>query len=149
MVYHAQQLDSTFGALADPTRREILARLTTGEQSISELASRFEMSLPAVSKHVYVLEKAGLASVERHGRARHVRLQPRPMRGALEWIDRYRRFWESELELLALYVEDHPHRTSSWPHEPLSPKQPPASRSAGRSARRASASSMRGRKRRT
>ena len=108
MVYHSAALDATFSALSDPTRREILARLSAGERTISELADRFEMSLPAVSKHVYVLQRAGLAAVERHGRVRRARLTPDPMRFALAWIVRYRKFWESELDLLARYLESLP-----------------------------------------
>src|SRR5882672_354577 len=98
MVY--SPLDTTFAALSDPTRREILSRLTTGDLTISELAGRFDMSLPAVSKHIRVLQRAGLASVERQGRVRRARLTPDPMRGALDWIARYRQFWESELDQL-------------------------------------------------
>ncbi|HVT37450.1 MAG TPA: metalloregulator ArsR/SmtB family transcription factor, partial [Gemmatimonadaceae bacterium] len=89
MVYHSLNLDATFFALSNPTRREILSRLTTGERSISELAARFDMSLPAVSKHVRVLQSAELAQVTRHGRVRRARLNPAPMRGAHEWIEHY------------------------------------------------------------
>src|SRR5665213_3240663 len=105
MVYRSAQLDSTFFALADPTRREILSRLAAGDRSIGELASRFDMSLPAVSKHVRVLQRAGLASVEKQGRVRRAALNAAPMRHALEWIDHYRWFWESELDLRAKYLE--------------------------------------------
>src|SRR5438128_8950923 len=114
MVYRSPALDATFAALSDPTRREILARLTRGTPTISELASRFDMTLPAVSKHVRVLQRAGLARVERHGRVRRATLDAAPMRAALEWIARYRRFWESELDLLAAYLED----PSPSPSEP-------------------------------
>src|SRR3954464_13221891 len=86
-------LDSTFAALADPTRRDILARLATGDRTIKELASRFDMSLPAVSKHIYVLERAGLARITRDGRARRASLNTAPMRAAQQWIARYQRFW--------------------------------------------------------
>ena len=92
MVYHSQTLDSTFFALADPTRRAILTRLAAGDRTISELASRFDMSLPAVSKHVRMLRRAGLATVEREGRARRAGLNAAPMRSALTWIERYRQF---------------------------------------------------------
>jgi DNA-binding transcriptional ArsR family regulator len=146
MVYHPEQLDATFFALADPTRREILARLATGERTISELAARFDMTLPGVSKHIRVLQSAGLATTERHGRVRRARLNPEPMRSAAEWIEHYRRFWESELELLALYLENPSSESSpSWPSQ--QPPQAPSSKSAGRSARRAGASSTRGRTR--
>src|ERR1019366_2471252 len=105
MVYRSGALDSTFFALADPTRRNIRARLARGDRTISELASRFDMSLPAVSKHVHVLQRAGLATIEREGRVRRASLSVAPMRAALGWIERYRRFWEGELDLLARYLE--------------------------------------------
>lgn len=107
MVYQSS-LDLTFAALSDPTRREILARLAGGERSISELASRFDMTLPAVSKHVRVLERAGLATVRRDGRTRRTRLVAAPMREAGEWIDFYKRFWEHQLDQLAAYLEETP-----------------------------------------
>src|SRR5437867_708969 len=105
MVYYSTALDATFASLADPTRRSILTRLAEGERSISDLASRFDMSLPAVSKHVRVLQRAGLAAVRRDGRVRRATLVAAPMRDAAEWIARYRRFWEHQLGLLAAYVE--------------------------------------------
>src|SRR5439155_23074384 len=117
---------------ADPTRREILARLTTGDRAISELAARFDMSLPAVSKHVRVLESAGLADVHRDGRVRRVRLKPAPMRGALEWIECYRKFWESELELLAAYLEDTPHPVQPSSQEPAWPPRRPSKKAKSR-----------------
>src|SRR3954466_9416258 len=97
MVYH-QALDATFAALADPTRREILSRLAGGERSISELAGRFDMSLPAVSKHIRVLERAGLARIRQQGRTRHTALVAAPMRDARAWIDQYRQFWEQQFD---------------------------------------------------
>jgi DNA-binding transcriptional ArsR family regulator len=147
MVYQSEDLDATFSALADPTRREILSRLATGERSIKELASRFDMTLPAVSKHIRVLERAGLARIEQHGRVRLATLRATPMRRALEWLQHYRRFWQTELDLLAAYLEDTPtpQPEPSWPKQP--PQRRPPSRSAGSSARRGSASSTRGRKR--
>jgi DNA-binding transcriptional ArsR family regulator len=150
MVYHSQSLDTTFFALADPTRREILSRLATGGRTISELASRFDMSLPAVSKHVRVLQSAGLATVERQGRVRRAHLRSEPMRSALQWIEHYKQFWESELDLLARYLEDPTPSEESWPPPPQSkPARPrkPSSKSAAPSARRANASSTHGRKR--
>jgi DNA-binding transcriptional ArsR family regulator len=146
MVYRSQSLDDTFFALADPTRRDILSRLAAGDRSISELASRFEMSLPAVSKHVRVLQRAGLATVEKEGRVRRATLSAAPMRSALEWIEKYRRFWETELDLLAAYLEN-----NMTPEEPCQdkPPRPPRSSSAARSARRGSASSTRGRKKKS
>ena len=91
MVYHSR-LDRIFAGLADPTRRSILKRLASGEKTISELASRFDMTLPAVSKHVRVLERAGLARVRREGRSRRTVLVAAPLREARDWIERYRRF---------------------------------------------------------
>src|SRR4051812_43504405 len=104
MVYH-HTLDATFAALADPTRREILTRLASGERSISELAGRFDMSLPAVSKHIRVLERAGLAQVRQDGRTRRTTLVAGPMRDAQEWIEKYRQFWEFQFDQLAAYLE--------------------------------------------
>jgi DNA-binding transcriptional ArsR family regulator len=104
--YSHQALDATFAALADPTRRAILARLALGELSVSDLARPFEMSLPAVSKHLSVLENAGLVSREREGRVRRCRLTGAPLRGAADWISTYRRFWEEQLDALARYLEE-------------------------------------------
>jgi DNA-binding transcriptional ArsR family regulator len=146
MVYRLKSLDDTFSALADPTRRDILSRLATGERTIGELASRFTMSLPAVSKHVRVLQRAGLATVEKEGRVRRATLNAAPMRNALEWIAHYRKFWETELDLLAAYLENPSLPDAPWPTTPK-PRQP--SKSAARSARRGSASTTRGRKRKS
>ncbi|MEP7344548.1 MAG: metalloregulator ArsR/SmtB family transcription factor [Gemmatimonadaceae bacterium] len=146
MVYHPSSLDATFFALADPTRRDILARLAEGDRTISELASRFDMSLPAVSKHVRMLQRVGLARVERQGRVRRASLRSAPLRDAVEWIDSYRRFWESELDLLAAYLEV---PQSPEPECPNKPPPSPLSKSAGSSARRGSASSTRGPRRKS
>ncbi len=103
--YQTDPLSDVFGALADPTRRAILARLTLGETSVGELAEPFEMSLPAVSKHLRVLETAGLIERERHGRLRRCHLNAGGLKRAADWIDDYRRFWEAQLESLARYLE--------------------------------------------
>jgi len=103
MVKHRDSLDSTFGALADPTRRAILERLARGEAPVTELAAPFEMSLPAISKHLGVLEAAGLLTRERDGRLRRCGLAPGPMKAAAEWIARYQRFWEGQFDALADY----------------------------------------------
>ena len=147
MVYHPSSLDATFGALSDPTRREILTRLATGDRTISELASRFDMSLPGVSKHLVVLQRAGLAHVERDGRVRRASLRAGPLRDADAWIERYRGFWETQLGMLAKYLEDPASQPPSLPESAWkqSPQSPP-SKSGARSARRGSASSTRGRK---
>jgi DNA-binding transcriptional ArsR family regulator len=149
MVYRSEPLDATFFALADPTRRDILSRLAMGDRTISELAAGFAMSLPAVSKHVQVLRHAGLATVERQGRVRRAHLAVSPLRGAQEWIERYRRFWESELDLLAVYLEDPSPSSSESPWPSKRPQHRRASKSAAPSARRSNASSTRGRNRRS
>lgn len=97
-------LSATFAALADPTRRAILARLASGEASVTEIAEPFSMSLPAVSKHLKVLEKAGLVSRGRSAQWRPVRLDPAPLKEASGWIDHYRRFWEESLDRLDAYL---------------------------------------------
>ncbi len=93
-------LDATFAALADPTRRAILARLAAGDASVTELAKPFEMSQPAVSKHLKVLERAGLISRGREAQRRPRRLEPRPLAEATDWIERYRRIWEGNFKRL-------------------------------------------------
>jgi len=98
------QLSSTFAALADPTRRAILARLTSGEATVSELAEPFEMSLPAISKHLKVLERAGLITRGRSAQWRPCRLDAAPLGDVSEWLERYRRFWEGSFERL----DEHP-----------------------------------------
>ncbi len=105
MVKHNTQLDLTFSALADPTRRAILSRLAKGDISVGELAQPFEISLPAVSKHLRVLQRAGLLTQDPQGRVRRCRLQAAPMREASEWMQRYRRFWTRQLDALAEFVE--------------------------------------------
>ena len=107
MVNHSTSLDATFGALADPTRRAILAHLSESpDATVGEIARPFAVSLPAVSKHVRVLEDAGLLSRRREGREHHCRVLPAPMRTASEWIARYEKFWEGRLDALALYLEE-------------------------------------------
>jgi len=99
-------LDTTFAALADPTRRAILARLATGEASVAELAQPFEMSQPAVSKHLKVLERAGLISRGREAQRRPRRLEPRPLAEATDWIERYRRIWEGNFKRLDAVLQE-------------------------------------------
>lgn len=101
-------LSATFAALADPTRRAILARLSAGEASVTELAAPFDMSLPAVSKHLKVLEHAGLIVRGREAQWRPCRLEAEPMRQASEWLERYARFWSAGLNRLAALVEAEP-----------------------------------------
>jgi len=100
----ADQLSRTFAALADPTRRAMLARLSKGEASVNELASPFKMSLPAVSKHLKVLERAGLIARGREAQWRPARLEAAPLRDAADWIEHYRRFWEQSLDRLGDYL---------------------------------------------
>ena len=104
--YQAETLDYTFAALADPTRRAILERLSTGDSSVTALAEPFDVSLPAISKQLRVLERAGLLVQEKDGRVRRCRLEARPMKEAIDWIAQYQRFWEDKLESLASYLED-------------------------------------------
>jgi DNA-binding transcriptional ArsR family regulator len=99
-------LSATFAALADPTRRAILARLTTGEATVNELAEPFEMSLPAVSKHLKVLEKAGLIARGRAAQYRPCRLDPAPLKDVSIWVERYRQMWEQRFDRLESYLQD-------------------------------------------
>jgi DNA-binding transcriptional ArsR family regulator len=102
------QLDQTFAALGDGTRRAILARLAQGETALSEIAEPFQMSQTAVSKHVRVLSEAGLVSVSKRGRTRYCRLEAAPMKQAAEWLETYQKFWEGRFDALAQYLEDNP-----------------------------------------
>jgi DNA-binding transcriptional ArsR family regulator len=97
-------LSTTFSALADPTRRAILARLISGEASVTELAQPFEMSLPAISKHLKVLERAGLITRGREAQWRPCRLQAAPLKDAADWLQHYRRFWEESFDRLDDYL---------------------------------------------
>jgi DNA-binding transcriptional ArsR family regulator len=107
------KLDAVFSALADPTRRRILARLARGPASVTELAEPFDMTLPAVSKHLRVLERAGLMLRERDGWYHRCRLDARPLEGAVSFLARYRPFWEGTLDSLAEYVEGAPGKPRS------------------------------------
>jgi DNA-binding transcriptional ArsR family regulator len=100
------RLSTTFSALADSTRRAILARLISGEASVTELAEPFEMSLPAVSKHLKVLEHAGLIKRGREAQWRPCRLDAGPLKDAAEWLEHYRHFWEQSLDRLADYLDE-------------------------------------------
>lgn len=98
-------ISHTFSALADPTRRAILARLALGETSVTELAEPFEMSMPAVSKHLRVLENAGLVERGRQAQYRPVKLRAQPLREAAGWIEQYRQFWEESFDRLDAYLK--------------------------------------------
>ncbi len=101
-----QQMDLVFGALADPTRRAILARLADGEATVNELVAPFALSQPTISKHLKVLEGAGLVSRGRNAQFRPVRLNAKPLAEAARWIGDYRRFWDESLDQLEAYVKD-------------------------------------------
>ncbi len=103
--YRNPSLNSTFGALADPTRRAILERLARGDSSVTGLAEPFNVSLPAISKQLRVLEKAGLLSQEKDGRVRRCRLDAGPMKEAAHWIATYQIFWDQQLDSLAGYLD--------------------------------------------
>ena len=102
----ADRLSATFAALADPTRRAILARLSSGEASVTELAQPFAMSLPAISKHLKVLERAGLIARGREAQWRPCKLSAGPLKDVSEWVENYRRFWEQSLDRLEEYLRE-------------------------------------------
>jgi DNA-binding transcriptional ArsR family regulator len=104
------QLSTTFAALADPTRRAILARLAQGETTVGDLAAPFDISLPAISRHLTVLESAGLVERRAEAQWRLCRLRGAPLREAAGWIERYREFWEERLDRLVEYLEARPRR---------------------------------------
>jgi DNA-binding transcriptional ArsR family regulator len=106
MATATAQLDRTFGALADPTRRAILARLAAGEATVTQLAEPFEISLPAISRHLKVLERAGLIARSRERQWRPARLEAGPLREVAEWAEEYRRFWEESYDRLDEYLEE-------------------------------------------
>ena len=103
--YYSATLNRTFAALADPTRRRLLAHLARGDQRVTHLARPHAMSLPAVSKHLRVLEKAGLLRRRRYGRVHEMRLEAKPLKQAAQWVEEYRKFWEGSLDRLADYLE--------------------------------------------
>jgi DNA-binding transcriptional ArsR family regulator len=108
------RLSATFSALADPTRRAILARLSKREATVTELAAPYDMSLPAISKHLKVLEKAGLISRGREAQWRPCRLEAKPLREVADWMEHYRRFWEESLDRLEDYLREL--QTKEKPH---------------------------------
>jgi DNA-binding transcriptional ArsR family regulator len=101
-------LDHTFSALADPTRRAILVRLAQGEATVGELAEPFDISLPAISRHLKVLEEASLISNERHGKHRRCRLKPEALAAAVDWLGFYRQFWSESFSRLDLHLKQPP-----------------------------------------
>jgi DNA-binding transcriptional ArsR family regulator len=128
-------LDATFGALADPTRRAILMRLALGEATVTELAAPFDVSLPAVSKHLRVLESAGLLRREIDGRIHRCRLAPQPMKDAAAWIETYRSFWESQFDALAQYLASGHPPTHAPIHAPIHIPGNPSGNKSGKSTR--------------
>ena len=102
----ATSLDATFSALSDPTRRAILSRLSRGEATVTSLAAPFDISLPAISRHLRVLERAGLIHREKRGRVHRLSLKAEAMREASEWLDFHQRFWEEGLDALARYLDE-------------------------------------------
>jgi DNA-binding transcriptional ArsR family regulator len=125
MRVSTDHLSLTFSALADPTRRAILGSLVSGEKSVNELAAPFDLSLPAISKHLKVLERAGLIARGRNAQWRPCRLQAGPMKGAVDWLEHYRRFWEESFDRLSDYLKDL--QTTEKRHadaETLRPNQP-------------------------
>ena len=107
---HRYSLDAVFSALADPTRRAILERLSWGHATVSEVAKPFDVSLPAISKHLGVLEEAGLVIREKDGRMRHCRLVADPMRDVAQWIGRYRAYWEGQFDALEEFLNQEEER---------------------------------------
>jgi DNA-binding transcriptional ArsR family regulator len=108
MVTINPHLDLTFAALSDPTRRAILDQLVHGVATVGQLAEPFDISRPAISKHLRVLERAGLVSRQRDGRVSRCGLDASPMKDAADWVDRYRRFWDQQLDQLVQYLETEP-----------------------------------------
>jgi DNA-binding transcriptional ArsR family regulator len=145
--YPGKTLDRTFAALSDPTRRALLAHLVAKESlSVSELAQPFSMSLPAIMKHLDVLSDAGLIAREKTGRTVACRLTAQPMEQAMNWLNRYTRFWSENLDRLAAFVEEDP-----WPNQqlPTASISVPASRSRAVSVRGRKKSTPRGPSRKT
>jgi DNA-binding transcriptional ArsR family regulator len=145
--YSTRALDATFGALADPTRRAILARLARGTATVTQLAEPFDVSLPAISKHLRVLESAGLLQRKIDGRIHRCRLSPDRMKAAAAWIERYSAFWEAQFDALEKYLESTSTSTSAkenkkWPAQNKLRKSP--SKSAAPSPRLAKKFSPRG-----
>jgi DNA-binding transcriptional ArsR family regulator len=113
----SDQLSTTFAALADPTRRAILARLVSGECSVTELARPFDMTLPAVSKHLRVLERAGLIAQRRDAQWRPCRIEPGPLKEVADWTEQYRQVWEGRLDRLDTYLRELKSREKSHDHK--------------------------------
>jgi len=120
----SDRLSNTFAALADPTRRAILARLAAGEASVKELAAPFDMTPPAITKHLKVLERSGLIGRSREAQKRPCRLKPKPLKEAVDWLERYRELWEERLDRLDEYLQELQAQTQSAPHTQPTSKKP-------------------------
>jgi DNA-binding transcriptional ArsR family regulator len=114
MVKYNRELDATFQALADPTRRAIVSALARGPASVTQLARPHHMSLPAIMKHLVVLQRAGLVRQRKVGRTRHCRLATKPLKKAEAWISQYRAFWETQFDSLDRYLAEQPKEDSPW-----------------------------------
>lgn len=135
MVYH-YRLDDVFMALADPTRRAILTHLVPGDASVSELAANFPMTMPAVRKHVRILERAGLVKVRHEGRVRRAHLTAAPMRQAYSWLARYHAFWEFQFDQLEAFLANDVASTEAKPRRARTVKTPVKERPRKRAPRR-------------
>ncbi len=113
----SEHLDRTFAALADPTRRAILEHLSQGPTTVGELADPFRISRPAISKHLRVLERAGLVQRRQDGRLSRCALDATPMKNAADWVERYRRYWEQQLDALARYLEHEENTNGNADHD--------------------------------
>lgn len=122
MVKYNRGLDATFQALADPTRRAIVAALSRGQASVTELARPHRMSLPAVMKHLRVLQNAGLVRQRKYGRTRRCRLAAKPLQKAEAWISQYRAFWETQFDALERYLAQEKTEEPEWPRNSSLPK---------------------------
>jgi DNA-binding transcriptional ArsR family regulator len=141
--YKTGSLDAVFAALSDPIRRRILERLAHGEASVGDLAAPFRVTAPAISRHLRVLERAGLLDRHKKGRVHRCRLRPRPMNDAVEWIEQCRKFWEQQFDALERYLaETEPKEIDPWPHPAPAPRR--RSSSSAPSKPRAKGSSRRG-----
>lgn len=120
----SDRLSNTFAALADPTRRAILARLASGEASVKELAQPFDMTPPAITKHLKVLERSGLIARSRDAQKRPCRLKAKPLKEAVDWLERYRELWEERLDRLDEYLQELQSQTQSKTHAQASSDAP-------------------------
>ncbi|MEO0795407.1 MAG: metalloregulator ArsR/SmtB family transcription factor [Verrucomicrobiota bacterium] len=119
MVNDTAELNAVFSALSDPTRREILSVLMPGQRAVSDLAARFSISAPAISKHLRVLERAGLLSRHKRGRVHWISLEAEPLAEANQWIQQYQQFWESNLDALDQFLKDTvPDKSPATNHHP-------------------------------